>query len=120
MTVISLAHSNISRLQTRARKESYSVSKTKKFLVIFLIFAIGLFGLIYILEVSSITSSGYKIKSLKKQLNELDKQTKTLQITISDLRSINVLQLKSENFGMMKAREIEYLAIPLIDVATTR
>jgi len=103
MTVISLAHSNICRSQAHACKESSPKIKAKKILVIILIFAIGLFGLVYILQVNSITSSGYKIKSLKKQLNELDGQNKTLQITISDLKSINVLQSKSESFGMMKA-----------------
>jgi len=120
MTVISLAHSNIIRLQAHASCRYPKKVKTKKLLVMFLIFAIGLFGLTYVLQVNSITSNGYKIRSLKNQLNELDDQNKILQVSISDLKSINVLQIKSENFGMMKAQEVEYLALPPADVAMTR
>jgi hypothetical protein len=120
MTVISLAHSNIIRLQAHASCRNPGKVKAKKLLVMFLIFAIGLFGLTYVLQVNNITGNGYKIKSLKNQLNELDEQNKVLQISISDLKSINALQTKSESFGMTKAQEVEYLAIPPVDVAITR
>jgi len=85
-----------------------------------LIFAIGLFGLVYVLQANNITSLGYKIKALTKQVNELENQNKTFQITISDLKSINVLQAKTESFGMTTVQEVEYLAIPPTGVATLK
>lgn len=117
MTVISLAHVNIVRSQVSNRREESSKIKTKKLLVMLLIVSILVVGLFYIVQANSITTEGYKIRTLRKELAELEDKNKVLQINISDLKSINVLQSKTESFGMIKAQNIEYLAMPLANVA---
>jgi len=117
MTVISLVHSNIIRSQSSVCEEKSQKIKTKKLLVLVLLFIILLSGFFYILQVNSMATKGYKITALKKQINDLEDKNKVLQINISDLKSINILQLKSESFGMMKAQAIEYLALPPANVA---
>jgi len=121
MTVISLVHSNIVRSQSSAYREgTIAKSKSKKLLVIVLISAILICGLIYVLGVNSITTSGYKIRTLRKQMAELEGLNKNLQVTISDLKSMNVLESKTVNFGMIKAQNIEYLALPAANAVTLK
>jgi len=119
MTVISLVHSNIIRSQSSVYREiSVAKSKTKKLLVILLIFAILISGLVYVFGVNSITTKGYQIRTLRKQVAELETVNKNLEINISDLKSISVLESKTASFGMIKAQSIEYLALPSANVAT--
>jgi len=120
MTVISLAHLNIVRSQIYNQKEESSRIKTKKLLVVVLIFSILMAGLFYIIQANSITSNGYKIRALKKEFSQLEEQNKNLQINISNLKSISVLQSKTESFGMLKAQSVEYLAIPPISVVAAK
>jgi hypothetical protein len=47
----------------------------------------------------------------------LGDKNKILEINISDLKSINILQSKSESFGMIKVQSIDYLALPPANVA---
>lgn len=117
MTVISLAHLNIIRSQSSICGEKLQKTKTKKLLVMLLAFAVLISGLFYVLQVNSIATKGYKIAALKKQINDLGNKNKILQISISDLKSINALQLKSESFGMIKAQSVDYLALPPANVA---
>ncbi|MFZ5559346.1 MAG: hypothetical protein ACOZAL_00960 [Patescibacteria group bacterium] len=120
MTVISLAHSNIVRSQISNWKEGSSKIKTKKLLVLVLIFSILMIGLFYIIQANTITNNGYKIRALKKDSTQLEERNKNLQISISNLKSISVLESKTESFGMIKAQNVEYLAIPLANVAAAR
>jgi len=120
MTVISLVQSNIIRSQSSACSEKSQRVKTNKAWVIILVFAILVSGLFYLFQVNSITAKGYKITAFKKQINDLEDKNKVLQISISDLKSINVLQMKSESFGMIKAQGIDYLAIPQANVTAAR
>ncbi len=85
-----------------------------------LVFAILVSGLFYLFQVNNITTKGYKITAFKKQINDLEDKNKALQISISDLKSINVLQIKSESFGMIKAQSVDYLALPQVNVTAAR
>ena len=51
---------------------------------------------------------------------ELEGLNKNLQVTISDLKSMNVLESKTVNFGMIKAQNIEYLALPAANAVTLK
>ena len=117
MTVISLVQSNIIRSQSSVYKDVSQKIQTKKLLVLVLIFATLISGLFYVLQVNSIATKGFEITALRKQINDSEDKNKTLQISVSDLKSIYVLQLKSESFGMIKAESIDYLALPPANVA---
>ena len=70
---------------------------------------------IYCLEVNSLATTGYKIRNFKKELGDLENINKDLQIEISNLKSIDALQLATYNFNMVKASNIEYVDL---DTAT--
>lgn len=120
MTVISLAHANILRSQSLATSRIIPKAKTKRKLVISLIFLIIVFGFLYILQINNSTSKGYKIRSLKNQISELGEINKSYQVNISNLKSINFLQSKTEGLKMVKAQGIEYLAFPTTSVVVIK
>ena len=120
MTVISLVQSNIIRSRAASKDGSPRRIRTKKLVVMILISAIALAAFFYVVQTSSITAKDYEIRKMRKQINELENKNRELQITISDLKSINVLESRTESFGMIKAQSIEYLAIPPADVAAAR
>lgn len=70
---------------------------------------------IYCLEVNSLATTGYKIRNFKKELGDLENINKDLQIEISNLKSIDALQLATYNLNMVKASNIEYVEL---DTAT--
>lgn len=112
MTVISLVQSNIIHRCSSAYKERiFQKNKARKFLAILLIFFIISICFLYILQVNSLAAKSYKIRSFKKEINGLGEKNKALQVDISNLKSINVLQSKTQDFNMVKAQNIEYVTL---------
>lgn len=121
MTVISLAQSNIIRSRSSAyKKEINQKQKTRKFLAIILIFCIIISVFFYVFQTNSIAAKGYKIRSFKKQIRELGDKNKALQVNTSNLKSINILQSKTEDLDMVRAESIEYVTLPLSGVVIAK
>lgn len=121
MTVISLAQLNIIRSRSSAyKKEINQRQKTRKFLAIILISCIIISLFLYIFQTNGIAAEGYKIRSFKKQIRELEDENKTLQVNTSNLKSINILQSKTEDLDMVQAKSIEYVTLPLSGVVIAK
>lgn len=121
MTVISLVQSNIIRQRSSAYKERiFQKNKARKFLAILLIFLIVSFCFLYILQVNSLAAKSYKIRDFKKEISGLGEKNKALQVNISNLKSINVLQSKTRDFNMVEAQNIEYVVLPLDSVVAAK
>ena len=117
MTVISLVQSNIIRSRSSVFKtELCRGKKTRRFLAITLIFSIITGVFLYVLQVNNIASKDYKIRDLKKEIEKLGDKNRTLQVNISNLKSISVLQTKTETLDMVKAQNIEYVILPLTNI----
>ena len=116
MTVISLAHQNIVRSCSAYKKEISQKNKARRFLAISLIFSIITAVFLYVLQVNNIASKDYKIRDLKKEIEKLEDKNRTLQVNISNLKSISVLQTKTETLDMVKAQNIEYVILPLTNI----
>jgi len=118
MTVISLAHLNIVRSRSSAHKDlSTKENKSRKILAMFLICLIAFIGFFYIAQANGATSKSYKIRELKKNIREIEDKNRGLQVGISNLKSINFLQSKSEAFDMVKAEDINYVILSSTNVA---
>jgi len=63
---------------------------------------------------------GYKIRSLKNQLSGLGEINKGLQVDVSNLKSVNSLEVKTVNLNMIQAQGIEYLAFPPTSVVVAK
>ena len=111
MTVATLVHSNIvrshySKIGARAEK------RAKKYLAGVLLCAIFALGFLYVLEANNIAARDYKIRELQKQTKELDAINKVLQVEVSNLKSINILEANSNNLEMVKAQKVDYVSFP--------
>ncbi|MBD3282092.1 MAG: hypothetical protein GF387_00550 [Candidatus Portnoybacteria bacterium] len=115
MTVNALIHNSISCSQnkTKARKEERVRSTISVILVTLIV--LGLF--FYILEVNAIAGSGYKMRELNKEIKELEAENKIMQVNISNLRSINNLEEKAQDFEMVEAETVEYVTLHYRTVA---
>jgi len=122
MTVISLAHANIVRTQSSFSGGMIRTHKIKRLLTMLLIFSIVACGFLYVLQTNTGTAHGYKIRTLKNQFNELNEINKNFQIIVSNLKSINFLQSKTEGLKMVQVQVqgIEYLAFPSVNVVAAK
>jgi hypothetical protein len=122
MTVISLAHASIARTQPSAYKGTVRAHKAKRLLAILLIFSIVICGFLYVLQTNAGTAKGYEIRTLKKQFGEANEINKDFQIAVSNLKSMNFLQSKTEELKMVQAQVqgIEYLAFPSVNVVAAK
>jgi len=112
MTVIGLTQSNIIRSKSSVSiKEERQLKRMRKFTSICLISLIILFFFFCALQTNLITSKAYTIKDLNEKVKTLSDLNKTLQINISKLNSISALELKSEDFGMISAQDIDYMVL---------
>ena len=119
MTVISLAQSNIIRSRSSAFKEEINQKrKVRKILAIILIFGVLFVFILNILQANSITAKDYKIRDLKQRITQLEDKNRALQVNISNLKSISILESKIEAYDMTKAQNIEYVIISPTNVAT--
>ena len=113
MTVISLVQTNILRSHSSVRRGLLSEQKrARKFMVAVLFIAILAAGFLYVFQTNNITAEGYKIRNLQKQINESEAINRTLQLDVSNLKSMNMLQAKSETLDMVRARQIDYVSLP--------
>jgi uncharacterized protein HemX len=119
MTVISIAHANIVHSRSISKGGASAQLKARKILVTFLVFAIVISGFLYVMQSNSSTAKGYKIRTLKNQLSDLQKINEGRQITISNMKSINFLQTQAGGLNMVQVQtgEIDYLALPSVNVA---
>ena len=113
MTVASLTHSNV----VRPAYPNYRISagqrkRAQKLTLGVLFFSISICGLLYVFVTANIVTKGYKITNLSKQINELESTNKGLQVEVSNLKSINMLEAKSNDLQMVKAQKIEYVSLP--------
>lgn len=69
------------------------------------------FGFLYVFTTNNIAARGYKISDLQKQARELESINKTLQVEVSNLKSNNILEAKSNDLNMVKAQKIEYVSL---------
>lgn len=113
MTVTSLVHSNVVRSHRSVYRAEFKVQKkTRKCAACALILTILLCGCSYVFITNNIAAKGYTIQNLTKQSNELNSINKSLQVEVSNLKSISALGEKSEDLEMIKAQKIDYVSLP--------
>ncbi|MFH1129551.1 MAG: hypothetical protein V1686_02340 [Patescibacteria group bacterium] len=113
MTVASLVHTNV----VRSHRSVYGAEvnqriKARKCTACVLILFVFVFGFLYVFATNSIAAKGYKIRSLSKQLGELESINKDLQVEISSLNSVNILEAKVGQLEMIRVSRTEYVSLP--------
>lgn len=68
-------------------------------------------GVGYIFQVSSTAVSGYEINGLQNQSDDLKKEIQKLQVEIADYSSLNSVQKRATNLGMVAMGDIKYKTV---------
>lgn len=74
-----------------------------------LIVAIIVFGVLYIIEMSSVSTKGFVISDLQKQLQTLEHETRALDVEISKYRSIKSIEERLQGMDLVYATQVDYV-----------
>jgi len=80
----------------------------KKFKIIILIL-IFLSCILYLTQVNSLATAGFKIKKLEKEISELNKYNQQLELNVIQLQSISRTEALNKNLKMVKLSEVDYI-----------
>jgi len=84
---------------------------------IWLMIACAVFGLAYVLQVSSVSNRGFKINNLEKQISALKTANQELELQAASVQSLESLNNKIQKLNMVMPEKIEYLRPIGSDVA---
>lgn len=79
--------------------------------VFLLIIFVILTGALYVYQVNDIATKGYEIKEIEKQIQDLDRESKKLQIKEVELKSMNNIEKSIEDSDLVTSSEISYVEI---------
>lgn len=74
-----------------------------------LVALIFLFGVLYVLQVNSLSTRGYEVKNLEQRMAELKEQNKRLEIEAASLRSIQNIEDDLQALNLVPSTHIEYI-----------
>ncbi|PKL72568.1 hypothetical protein CVV26_00970 [Candidatus Kuenenbacteria bacterium HGW-Kuenenbacteria-1] len=96
----------MSVLKPTKQKTIKSTSKiTRKIILVSIIFM----GFFYLIQTNSLAISGLKITDFKKQIEELKKDNKQLEIEFLQLQAVSKIEQASEELKMVKTNNAKYL-----------
>lgn len=64
---------------------------------------------VYVWQINSLSTSGYKIKELQRNLSTLKKENKDLQNKVVSLRSMDKLEAEISQLAMTNVAKVEYI-----------
>lgn len=70
---------------------------------------IVIFGLAYLIQINNISTQGYKIKDLEKNVAELKISKSELELAALDLQSVAKIQEKMDELGMIALTREEFI-----------
>ena len=74
-----------------------------------LIVFVAVFGVMYLVQTSSVSSMGYELSDLESRVQELERETQRLDVEISQHRSIQSIQDRLKDMDMVRAESVEYV-----------
>lgn len=82
-----------------------------------LLIVLLLVGFVYIWQMSQVSTQGYYLKDLERQVSILEKRNEKLQLEASRLKALPQLEEKVKQLGMVKNDTVYYLSQRLEAVA---
>ncbi|MBU0597004.1 hypothetical protein KJ641_02540 [Patescibacteria group bacterium] len=74
-----------------------------------LLVMIGIFGLLYIIQMSSVSTKGFTISELQQDIQSLENETRALSVQIAEHRSMASIQDRLSGMNLVAAGNIEYV-----------
>ena len=94
------------RKEQKQQARNYLVGATSRFVLLLLF--VGL-GITYVVQNSVISTKGYDIDSLRREVASLEKEDRQRQIQIAEYQSLQRVAAKVQELGMVPAGDVEYL-----------
>jgi len=69
------------------------------------------FGILYVVNISSISTKGYDMTDLQKQITELERENQKLDFKIAKYSSMQSIQDRMKDMDLVAAENIEYATI---------
>jgi hypothetical protein len=94
-----------------ARRKSFNLSwlKSKQFRTLaigFVIFS----GLVYIVQVNSLSTKSFEIKTLEKKISQLKIENQTLELQSAEIKASGELQTRIGGLNMVAVSKTDYLS----------
>lgn len=70
-----------------------------------------LFGFLYVWQTNTISTKGYVMSDLEKKIQELERETKKLQVDIAQQTSIETLQNRLSGSGLVAVNDVQYMNV---------
>lgn len=74
-----------------------------------LVLSIAIVGVLYIVQTSSVSTKGFEISGLQKQIRELERENRSLDVAIAEQRSMSNVQQRIAAKGYVSAGQLEYI-----------
>lgn len=94
------------RKEQKQHLRDFIVGTTSR--VILLLLFVGL-AITYVVQTSVISTKGYDIDSLRREVASLEKEDRQRQIQIAEYQSLQRVAAKVQELGMVPAGDVEYL-----------
>ena len=69
------------------------------------------FGLLYLVEINSISTKGYDINDLEKNVRLLERENEKLEVEIASFSSMNSIQTRLQGMNFVPADDIKYVSV---------
>jgi len=70
-----------------------------------------LFGVLYVIQTSAISTAGYDIRDLERQKVELQRENQRIEYDIAKYRSMESIQARLAGMNMVPANDVQYVAM---------
>ena len=101
------------RPKNKNQKNSY-LSTPLRILVLAALVAVGID---YVWQISQVSTQGYNLKDLERQVSILEKQNEKLSFEMAELNSMARIESAAKSLGMVKSDSIVYLTQTVDTVA---
>ena len=74
-----------------------------------LLAVMGVFGVLYVIQMSSVSTKGFIISDLQKEMQTLENETRALDVEIAKHRSMASIQARLKDMDLVAANYVEYI-----------
>lgn len=91
--------------QTRRAKNSVTVGLGIRFS---LVAGISLLGVLYLMQTSTVSTKGFALQDLEKQVAKLEQENRKIEVSIAEFSSMKSIQERLDGLDLVPVEEIAY------------
>jgi cell division protein FtsL len=76
-----------------------------------------LVGFVYLVQVNTVSTWGFKIKDLSQRAEDLQRENKKLELQVSELQSLRTIKEASKDLELVGVSTMDYVTLPPSEVA---